>query len=150
MREKVLVVEDYNASQLVYKAALEEISGGAFQVVLARTGEEGLEVIKREKIAAAVIDILLPKMSGLEFIQQMKARLCGRRIPAIVLTALSRRDVSCMSGTEYAEKVLFAPLDDIEDLTRVVAEVIQGRKPVPLKERVMVTLCHYRLWPCPR
>ncbi len=82
---RVLVVEDEAAIREVLKA---DLAAAGYSVDLAADGEEGLYAGTEYPIDVAIIDLGLPKMSGLELIRQLRAR--GKTYGVLVLTARDR------------------------------------------------------------
>ena len=82
---RVLVVEDEAAIREVLKA---ELAAAGYSVDLATDGEEGLYAGTEYPIDVAIIDLGLPKMSGLELIRQLRAR--GKTYGVLILTARDR------------------------------------------------------------
>ncbi len=69
--ERILVVDDEPG----VRAALTSIlSDEGFQVVSAESGEQGLEVVLRERFDAVLLDVWLPGIDGLETLQRMRDR----------------------------------------------------------------------------
>lgn len=67
--EKILVVEDDEFLRDLY---LETLSGEGYQVETAQDGEEGLQKIKSGTYDLVLLDIILPKIDGLEIMRQIK------------------------------------------------------------------------------
>lgn len=82
---RVLVVEDEAALREVLKT---ELSAAGYTVDLAADGEEGLYAATEYPIDVAIIDLGLPKLSGLELIRQLRAR--GKSYGVLILTARDR------------------------------------------------------------
>jgi two-component system, OmpR family, response regulator PhoP len=82
---RVLVVEDEAALREALKA---ELSAAGYTVDLAADGEEGLYAATEYPIDVAIIDLGLPKLSGLELIRQLRAR--GKSYGVLILTARDR------------------------------------------------------------
>ncbi len=82
---RVLIVEDESALREALKA---DLTAAGYMVDTASDGEEGLYAATEFPIDVAVIDLGLPKLSGLELIRQLRAR--GRTFPVLILTARDR------------------------------------------------------------
>ena len=85
-RKIILVVEDEEPLQLVLKDVL-EVEG--YTVLTAKNGLEGLEIALKEHPALILLDILMPKMGGLEMLKNLREDAWGKQVPVIVLTNLS-------------------------------------------------------------
>lgn len=82
----VLVIEDEDALRMVLKDVL-TVEG--YEIQEAVNGIEGLELALRNHPDLILLDILMPKMDGLEMLKNLRSDEWGRRVPVIVLTNLS-------------------------------------------------------------
>ncbi|HEX4375995.1 MAG TPA: response regulator transcription factor [Steroidobacteraceae bacterium] len=82
---RVLVVEDEAALREALKT---DLAAAGYSVDLAADGEEGLYAATEYPIDVAIIDLGLPKLSGLEVIRQLRAR--GKTYGVLILTARDR------------------------------------------------------------
>jgi two-component system alkaline phosphatase synthesis response regulator PhoP len=89
MAKVVLVIEDDTSmlNVLSYK-----ISDAGFQVLRARDGQEGLEMALREHPDLILLDLLLPKLSGLNLLDDLRKDKKGKKIPVFILTNLTEND----------------------------------------------------------
>ena len=62
-----------------------------YSVVTATNGKEALKVLKKEPANLIIVDLMMPKMSGEEFLKNVKKNKKIRDIPVIIVTA--KRDV---------------------------------------------------------
>ena len=85
---QVLVVEDEPDLQIIYRDVL---SREGFEVHLAGDGEAGLQRVKSEHFDLMVVDFLLPKMDGVELLEEVD-KLGGR--PVIFASAVMRDEVT--------------------------------------------------------
>ena len=79
---RVLVVDDEPAVRRALERALRLES---YDVIVAADGEEALDALATEPVDAVVLDILMPKLDGLEVCRRM--RQAGDRTPVLILTA---------------------------------------------------------------
>src|SRR5437016_6118205 len=77
----ILLVDDEDAVQKLLAYPLER---DGFRVVQARDGQEALEQFGRERIDLVVLDLMLPKLDGLEVCKRLRAE---STVPIIMLTA---------------------------------------------------------------
>ena len=81
----VLVADDEPHIGRIIKMKLEQ---GPFRVTLAYDGQEALQVLERANdIALAVLDLMMPNLSGLDVLQRLRADERLKRLPCIILTA---------------------------------------------------------------
>ena len=83
---RVLICEDDPLISRMYQTVF-EFEG--FEVDMARNGEEGLEKLKKNTPVMILLDIMMPKMSGIEVLEEIKADPNYKKIPVVVLTNLS-------------------------------------------------------------
>jgi CheY-like chemotaxis protein len=81
---KILVVEDNASARELTRLQLQ---GLGFDVMEARDGEEALGVIARERPAAIVSDILMPRMDGFALAQRLRTKPDTATLPIIFLSA---------------------------------------------------------------
>ncbi len=85
---RILAVDD-NTSYLQGLALA--LMGEDYELVLAHSGEEALELLQVQPVACILLDLLMPGLSGHETCQRIKAQAGLRGVPVIVLTALEER-----------------------------------------------------------
>ena len=112
----VLVVEDDASIALGLRINLE---GEGYRVLVAEDGERGLELARTESPDLLVLDVMLPKMNGLEVLQALRGE--GRMMPIIILSARSG-EMDKVAGLELgAEDYVAKPFSLAELLARVRA-----------------------------
>lgn len=83
--KKVLIVDDDMILRQMYA---ERIKGESFEIVTAGDGEEAIEVAIKEKPDVILLDIMMPKMNGIDAMKRLRAETGTKSIPIVVLTAL--------------------------------------------------------------
>jgi len=83
MKKKILSVDD---SPSVRKLVEFTLKSKGFQVASAQDGVAALEIMANEKFDAIVLDINMPRMNGLEFLEKVKSNDVYASIPVIMLT----------------------------------------------------------------
>lgn len=119
MAEYILVVDDDRDIAQVIKVTLES---KAFEVEVAYDGKQALASAKKRKPDAIVLDLMMPKMSGIQVLNALKAEAGTRDIPVIMLTAATK--YSEKPDTYWKEKVgvddyVSKPFEPMELLSRV-------------------------------
>lgn len=102
----VLVADDEAHIGRIIKIKLEQ---GPFRVSLAFDGQEALEILERENGAdVVVLDLMMPRLSGLDVLDHMRSREEWQNIPVIVLTAAGEskyeQDAREGGATEFLTK----------------------------------------------
>ncbi|VVB99721.1 putative methanogenesis regulatory protein FilR2 [uncultured archaeon] len=83
----VLVVEDDKFLSTILKTRLER---EGYSVFTAANGEEALAIIRKQSPALVVLDLVMPKMSGFEFLEQMSMDPQLHGIPVVVASQLGQ------------------------------------------------------------
>ncbi|MFA5107430.1 MAG: response regulator [Patescibacteria group bacterium] len=91
----VLVVED---EEIISKALQTKLEKNNFSIHVAREGEAGLAMAASAKPDVILVDLLMPRVSGFEFLRRLKENSELKSIPAIVLTNLD--------DTSYQKKAM--------------------------------------------
>lgn len=89
--KRVLVVEDYPSLQYIYKVALES---AGYEVDTASDGGEAIDMVKKNKYDAILLDLLLQRVSGLEFLRNLNAPLNFPELKILVISNLSHPEVA--------------------------------------------------------
>jgi DNA-binding response OmpR family regulator len=113
-----LVVDDDPVIQKLLQVNF-EMEG--YSVITAGDGEEGLAKAQAERPDAVVLDVMMPKMDGLEVARRLKGDPDTESIPIILLSAKAQQaDIQAGTATG-AEDYLTKPFDPLELLQRVGA-----------------------------
>jgi DNA-binding response OmpR family regulator len=86
--KKILIVED---DVSLRKALVEKLTTESFQVLQAEDGEMGLKSALENHPDLIVLDILMPRMNGMEMMKHLRQKT-GNKTPIIILTNLEPND----------------------------------------------------------
>ncbi len=121
---KVCIIEDEENIRELYRIKLE---GEHYQVFTAKDGLEGLELLKKVSPNIALIDLMMPNMTGYELMEKMKTDPQLRNIPIIILTNFddteSINKTSHFNAEFYLVKAQYSPID----VARIVKEVLDSK-----------------------
>jgi DNA-binding response OmpR family regulator len=121
----ILLVDDEDAVQRLLAYPLER---DGFRVIQARDGEEALERFERERVDLVVLDLMLPKLDGLEVCKRLRA---GSAVPIIMLTARDD-ELDKVLGLELgADDYITKPFSIREFRSRVRALLRRAATTVP-------------------
>lgn len=102
--EKVLIIDDNGLALRI----LDDILRKKYKTILARSGEEGAELARREKPALILLDIIMQGMDGFATLEQLKGNETTMNIPVIFLTGLDDEVVEekglMMGAVDYIKK----------------------------------------------
>ena len=97
MNECILIVDDNADSVAIMRTIL---GRNGYQVAAAMSGSEALDHLEKEKPDLILLDVMMPKMSGLEVLQHIKGNPATGNLPVILVTAKTRDD-DVLSGYQY-------------------------------------------------
>ena len=110
----ILVVDDIEANRYAFEAVLEK----DYDVVLAQSGEEALDLCKKHDFAVIVLDVRMPGMDGFETAEALRRRENTRVIPIVFTSAFEQTTTQMTRGyVSGATDFLFSPVDS--DLLRL-------------------------------
>lgn len=84
MGKRILVIDDEQIIQHLIAAFLKH---AGYEVLIANTCEEGLEILKNGQFELVTCDLMMPDMSGYDFLKKLKAEEALSAIPVIIITA---------------------------------------------------------------
>ncbi|SHE89541.1 two-component system, OmpR family, response regulator VicR [Atopostipes suicloacalis DSM 15692] len=115
--KKILVVDDEKPISDIIKFNLEK---EGYEVVTAFDGEEALEKVSEEEPALIVLDIMLPKIDGLEVVREVRK---NHNMPIIMVTA-KETEIDKVLGLELgADDYVTKPFSNRELVARVKANL---------------------------
>ncbi len=124
-KPKILVVED---EEILLTALKEELSNGGYEVEGAVDGQDGLDKVKAFNPDLILLDLVMPKMDGMEMLQRLKGDNELRDIPVVILTNLSDyeriSEALSLGAMDYLVKANYK-LEDLLDKVKTV--VARGR-----------------------
>ena len=123
MTKKILIIDDDKIFSKILRDGLVAGGQGKYEVVTAFDGEEGFEVAERERPDLIMLDLMMPKVTGIECLKKIRAEEWGQDTPVIVETQLS--DLEKMSeGVELGVRGYIIKSDySIDAILRQVGDV---------------------------
>lgn len=127
---KILIVEDDPLMSRMYEKIF---SFDKYDIVMAENGEEGVDKARNEKPNLILMDIMMPKMNGLEALEKIKADPELKNIPVVMLTNLAGDKDAETALAKGAVKYIIKSEQDPKQVSDMVKEVLAGytRNEVP-------------------
>lgn len=117
----VLIVEDDPALAALYKEKFEKEK---YKTLVARDGAEGLNFAITRNPDCILLDMLLPKLNGLEMMEKLLESPMGNKIPVVFLTNVAEKEEKekafKMGAKEYLTKAMQSP----EQIVQVVKKYL--------------------------
>ena len=118
MNKKIILIEDDKALQEIIKY---NFSKEKYDVVLCFDGEEALDLIKHEMPDLVILDWMLPNLSGVEILRQIRASKSLKTIPIIMLTARTEESDKLRAFDTGADDYITKPFSNSELIARTKA-----------------------------
>ena len=129
MGKKVLIIDDDPDVRSYIITVLEE---NDYTPLIARNGEEGLKLIRQEGPDLILLDVLMPRGSGVKLFREVKTAASLKHIPVIVLSGIaeksflrSQKALAEFGGTKVPEPDAYMekPVEP-EELAAMIKKVI--------------------------
>jgi two-component system, OmpR family, alkaline phosphatase synthesis response regulator PhoP len=118
MEQKLLIVDDEPHIRMLIEQTLEELEDEDVIFLTADNGEDALEIIKEEKPQLVFLDVMMPKMNGMEVCRRVKKELFLNDVYIVLLTAKGQ-ELDRQKGHEVgADVYMTKPFDPEEILTK--------------------------------
>jgi DNA-binding response OmpR family regulator len=116
----VLVVDD---DPVILKLLEVNFEMEGFTVITAKDGQEGIDTARSERPDVVISDIMMPRKSGLELVEELKGDAATKAIPIVLLSAKAQatdeRAGLDAGADDYVTKP-FEPLDLVDRVNRLL------------------------------
>jgi DNA-binding response OmpR family regulator len=131
----LLIVED---DPDILKLLQTTLTFRGYRVITAHNGREGLDIIRAERPAIVIADIMMPKLDGFGLVHRMRLSPDTSDIPVVFITATyvapeDKEFALDIGATRFLQKPV-----DLDAFLRTVAELLEGGLPVaiePMREQ---------------
>lgn len=138
----ILVVED---EELIREGIAEFLSAQDYKVQVAKDGQEGLDVFNKETFDLIIMDIMMPKMNGIELLQEIRKT---SKVPVLMLTALTDEKTQISSFDALADDYISKPFSLM--ILKKHIEALLRRTKLPLSfwtyQDTKVDFSGYKAW----
>lgn len=125
MDKKLLIVDDESHIRMLIEQTLEDLEDEGVELLFAENGEEALNIIKKEQPNLVFLDVMMPKMNGMQVCQKVKKELNLSDVYIILLTAKGQ-EVDRQKGLEMgADKYMTKPFDP-DEMLAVAEEILKS------------------------
>ena len=127
---KILIVEDDSLMSRMYQKIF---TFEGYEVEMAADGEEGFEKAKTLKPTIMLLDVMMPRMNGLQALEKLKLDPETKAIPVIMLTNLAGQQDAETAMTKGAIKYIIKSEHEPKEVANIVKEILAGytRNEVP-------------------
>ena len=118
MELKLLIVDDEAHIRMLLEQTLEELEDEGVSFFSAENGEEALGIIQEENPQLVFLDVMMPKMNGMEVCRRVKKELALDKVFIVLLTAKGQ-EMDRQKGQEVgADLYMTKPFDPEAILTK--------------------------------
>jgi DNA-binding response OmpR family regulator len=116
MEKKLMIVDDETHIRMLLQQTLEELEDDGVEFLTAENGEQALEMIENETPDLVFLDVMMPKMNGMEVCQRVKNNNKLDNVYIVILTAKGQ-EVDKQKGLDVgADRYMTKPFDPDEIL----------------------------------
>jgi len=123
MSQKVLIVDDEDHLRMLIEQALEDLEDEGVELMTASNGEDALQMIVEEKPNLVFLDVMMPKMNGIEVCRRVKLELKLKDVYIIILTAKGQ-ELDKKKGEEVGADLYMTKPFDPDKLLEKAKEVV--------------------------
>jgi two-component system, OmpR family, alkaline phosphatase synthesis response regulator PhoP len=123
MAHKILIVDDEAHIRMLIEQTLEELEDEGVEFLTAENGEIALEIIQEENPELVFLDVMMPKMNGMEVCRRVKKELEMDKVFIILLTAKGQ-EADRQKGLDVGADVYMTKPFDPEVLLTRAKEVL--------------------------
>ena len=123
MGTKVLAVDDTLEAVELLKIMLE---ASGFEPITALSAKKAMRLAKEIKPAAALVDLLMPDVDGLELCRRMRADPDTANLAIIIITAANEPDVEARVRAAGADGLIYKPVE-MPDLVARLNDILASR-----------------------
>ena len=123
MEQKLLIVDDEAHIRILIEQTLEELEDDGVSFFSAQNGEEAFEIIQAENPQLVFLDVMMPKMNGMEVCRKVKKELGLNNVYIVLLTAKGQ-ELDRQKGQEVGADVYMTKPFDPEVILNKAREVL--------------------------
>jgi DNA-binding response OmpR family regulator len=123
MEQKILIVDDEAHIRMLLEQTLEDLEDEGVNFFSAQNGEEALEIIQEEKPQLVFLDVMMPKLNGMEVCRRVKKELMLENVFIVLLTAKGQ-ELDRQKGQEVGADLYMTKPFDPETILNKAKEIL--------------------------
>ena len=123
MSKKILIVDDEDHLRMLIEQTLEDLEDEGVELLTAANGQEALDLIIDEKPNLVFLDVMMPKMNGIEVCRKVKQELKIEGVFIIILTAKGQ-ELDKQKGKDVEADIYMTKPFDPDDLLEKARDVL--------------------------
>ena len=121
VKKTILLIED---DPLLVKMYQTKFENEGYQVLVATDGEEGLKAVIEGKADLIILDLMMPKISGIELLTRLQSGKAAKVMPVLVLTNLTQEEekskLMALGVKEYLIKANYTPTQVVDIIRKYI------------------------------
>ena len=119
-KNSILIIDDSNTNVVLLEAILKS---KGYKTLTALCVKEAMEILKKQKPSLIFLDLLMPEISGFDFLQSVKEDPSLQKIPIVVVSALSD-EVNIEESMKLGAMEFISKPIEIEGLIKIVRKYL--------------------------
>ena len=123
MAKKILIIED---EEIMLNLLEKKLKAVGYNIVKAKNGQEGLDMLKSQSFDMVLSDIIMPKLGGLEVMEKMSQDPALKNIPIIVISNSGQPveidQAKRFGARDWLVKTDFDPQEVIDKVKKILGE----------------------------
>lgn len=123
---RILVVDDSSTNIVLLEAIL---NGQGYHIETAQSVKDAYQIIKKETVNLILLDLLMPRVSGYDFLKEIKSSKATRDIPVIIVSAVAdpenRRKSLELGAVDFINKPI-----DIQNFIERIEAIIKKKETI--------------------
>ena len=123
MAKKILIVDDESHIRMLLEQTLEDLEDDGVEFFSAENGEEALKIIEAQTPQLVFLDVMMPKLNGMEVCRRVKKELLLNDVFIVLLTAKGQ-ELDRLKGQEVGADIYMTKPFDPEVILDKAREVL--------------------------
>ncbi|MBI2018050.1 response regulator [Candidatus Daviesbacteria bacterium] len=121
--QRILLIEDNEYMGRMYQNML---SLANYRVELATSGEEGIKKAEDSKPDLILLDVIMPKMNGIQVLEKLKRSDLTKKIPVVILTVVGEQEIIDRALKLGAEGYIIKSSLNLEELLSEIKSYLKN------------------------
>ena len=128
--KRILIIEIVEDDKPLLNVLSERFKGEGYNVLTAKTGDEGLDLAIKNKPDLILLDIVMPKMDGITMLRKLREDSWGKKATVVLLTNLSADEKITKAVTELEPSYYLIKTDwKLDDIVEKVKNCLKENCP---------------------
>jgi len=123
LKEKILVIDDSSTNVVLLNAVLLQYG---YEVITAFSAKEAFRILEKESPDLILLDLLMPEISGFDFLGEIKKKKKLKNIPVVIVSAVGSKENVSLTQELGAVSFINKPVN-IEELLNTVSGLLRGQ-----------------------